>query len=144
MSVLLASFIFPKSASHQASDNLALALEGLCRLSQLAWSSANLSLPGEEALHNEGCYVQLDGSAVEGTGGGDMLAREAECEKVLYLKMLGFHYEGDIILSQKCLEGSSFQGAHARPSKGLLTCWTKYQVFNWSAFGLLMYLGTLQ
>ena len=39
LSVVLAVLVFPKSASHQATDNLAEALSGLCLLSQIAWKS---------------------------------------------------------------------------------------------------------
>lgn len=85
VSVILASFVFPKSASHQAADNLASALDGLCRLCDLAWNSAYLGRPQAEDLSDEGFYMQLDHAEPEHQAAiGSASAKEAECEKVIY------------------------------------------------------------
>ena len=83
MSVILASFIFPKSASHQAADNLALALDGLCHLCQIAWNATQWSDFEAEALGSQDCYVPLENAAMVGDRGPEVAAaKEAECEKV--------------------------------------------------------------
>lgn len=83
VSVILASFIFPKSASHQAADNLALALDGLCHLCQIAWNATQWNDFEADSLSSQDCYVPLGNAAMVGDRGPVVAAaKEAECEKV--------------------------------------------------------------
>ena len=90
LSVVLAVVIFPKSASHQATDSLAAALEGLERLCGIAWNSPHLADELDEVAATQGSagnlYLPLEGEtgAAGGSGSSKIAreAREAECERV--------------------------------------------------------------
>jgi hypothetical protein len=89
VSILLAILVFPKSASHEAADNLARALEGLCSLCKLAWNSPTRE-DGHEEEGEGHCYVPLENGLLSTSTWLDAEAREAECEKVGIVKNRGF------------------------------------------------------
>ena len=82
LSVVLASLVFPKSASHQAADNLAAALENLCDLCRIAWNATQWD--PRNGFGDQECYVPLEGAALFDNikSPEASAAREAECEKV--------------------------------------------------------------
>ena len=82
VSVILASFVFPKSASHQAADNLAAALESLCHLCEIAWNATQWNSIESGFTGDQDCYIPLEDSAMVGSRPEAAAAREAECEKV--------------------------------------------------------------
>ena len=90
LSVVLAVVIFPKSASHQATDSLAAALEGLERLCGIAWNSPHLADELGEGGDTQGSsgnlYLPLEGETGAAARSGSSKiareAREAECERV--------------------------------------------------------------
>lgn len=91
LSVILASLVFPKSASHQAADNLASALEGLCSLCQIAWNASHWIDLGQTASDQHDCYVAVEDLAVLGSQQREAVAaKEAECEKVAFCGSLLF------------------------------------------------------
>lgn len=98
LSVLLAVLIFPKSASHQATDNLSEALQAICELSQLAWHTtkkqdifiqANASAVGDAYLH----LPSESSTPVEKEISADQ--RELECERA------SLHYSRALVHPQE-------------------------------------------
>ena len=86
LSVVLAMVIFPKSASHQATDSLASALWHLEHLSRIAWNSQFVEMLSDAPRRrfeqgDEGFYVPLEDGGAEAAK-LDQDRREAECEKV--------------------------------------------------------------
>ena len=105
LSVVLAVVIFPKSASHQATDSLAAALEGLERLCRIAWNSPHLADELSEGGDTQGSsgnlYLPLEGETGAAAGSGSskmaLAAREAECERV------GLAHQTELPLSNRWL-----------------------------------------
>lgn len=85
LSVILAVLVFPKSASHQATDNLSEALQNACNLCQLAWHSSQRQdiFIQANASSVDGAYISLGSESstqVEKTASVE--DKELECEKV--------------------------------------------------------------
>ncbi|CAK0786828.1 hypothetical protein CVIRNUC_010042 [Coccomyxa viridis] len=93
--LLLSVIIFPKSASHQASDNMTEALVSLVNLSTLAWrllerdtsvhgTKGRLERARSTALLGQDSYKRMDEDLLEGhKTATERDQTEAECEKML-------------------------------------------------------------
>ena len=86
LSVVLAVLVFPKSASHQATDNLSEALLSICKLCRLAWmqsAPSDQSHSSSSSFSPEGRYEPLEDITIPQNE--EKLSpeeREVECEKV--------------------------------------------------------------
>lgn len=88
LSVVLAVLIFPKSASHQATDNLSEALTSICTLCKLAWHSSSkpdIFIQANASSHRNGQNYINFGSEDSGEKKINTEEEELECEKASLL-----------------------------------------------------------
>ncbi|CAL8465245.1 g4780 [Coccomyxa elongata] len=90
--LMLSVFVFPKSASHQAADNMAEAMIDLVNLSKLAWKATNGNTEKQETKQRMEHARQLDGyillqqeddDSARKAAANRREAAEVECEKML-------------------------------------------------------------